>query len=143
MEDSKLKVVSNELVVTDDLMITGTTQIDLTKVLDNAMEVSGLHDAYLQSQLNVQFIENNLRKEVDELQRVYQADLSEYSEAKTSELDARLALEKEQLTQEFLQKKVALEAQFDQQKDQIVDRILKEVLNQYGYRQNEEADALS
>lgn len=91
----------------------------------------------------LQFIENNLRKEVDELQRVYQADLSEYSEAKTSELDARLALEKEQLTQEFLQKKEALEAQFDQQKDQIVDRILKEVLNQYGYRQNEEADALS
>lgn len=59
MEDSKLKVVSNELVVTDDLMISGTTQIDLTKVLDKAMEVSGLHDAYLQSQLNVQFIENN------------------------------------------------------------------------------------
>ncbi|MGO4928924.1 hypothetical protein ACTQ5J_10060 [Fundicoccus sp. Sow4_F4] len=91
----------------------------------------------------IQFIENNLRKEIDELQRVYQADLNDYTEMKTSELEARLALEEEQLTQEFSQKKAALEAQFDQHKDQIVDRILKEVLNQYGYRQNEETDTLS
>lgn len=91
----------------------------------------------------IQFIENNLRKEVDELKRVYQADLADYSERKTSDLDARLAAEEEQLAQEFTQKKAALEVQFEQQKNQIVDRILKEVLNQYGYRQNEEADALS
>src|SRR5699024_9133069 len=59
MEDSKLKVVSKELVVTDDLIIPGTTQIDLTKILEKAMEVSGLHDNYLQSQLNVKFIQEN------------------------------------------------------------------------------------
>ena len=62
MEDSKLKVVSKELVVTDDLIIPGTTQIDLTKILEKAMEVSGLHDNYLQfkkiihgSSLNMRF----------------------------------------------------------------------------------------
>ncbi len=89
------------------------------------------------------FIENNLRKEVDEFQRGYQNDLAEYAKMKASQLDARLSLEEEQLAQEFLQKKAALEAQFEQQKNQIVDRIVKEVLNQYGYRQNEETDALS
>ncbi len=91
----------------------------------------------------IQFIENNHRKEVDELQRVFQADLASYSEMKTIELDARLELEEQKLAEEFSQKKMALEAQFEQQTDQIVDRILKEVLDQYGYRQNEEADALS
>lgn len=59
MEDSKLKVISTEQVVTDDLIIAGTNQIDLTKILNIAMGASAIHDLYLQEQLNVQFIKEN------------------------------------------------------------------------------------
>lgn len=59
MNDSNTRVVSRELTVTEDLLIPGTEYIDLTRILGEAIDVSGDHDIYLQDKLKVQFIKDN------------------------------------------------------------------------------------
>ncbi|UUX33640.1 hypothetical protein [Fundicoccus culcitae] len=88
----------------------------------------------------LQTLDDGHRKAVEELERNYQAELTDYLREKEQANQARLELEEAALQQTFSEKREALLAQYEQQKDQLVERIVKEVLNQYGYRQNEEVD---
>ena len=55
-------------------------------------------------------------------------------------MEEKLQQEEDALKDSYLQKQELLRVQFETERDQLVNRIVKEVLSQYGYRPNEETN---
>lgn len=88
----------------------------------------------------IQSLEDNHKKKLNEMERSYQAELTAYSSKESEQMKTRLEEDVQQLKQTFIEKKEILNSRYEAEKDLIVQRIVKEVLSQYGYRQNEEVN---
>lgn len=88
----------------------------------------------------LQSLDASHRKSLEGIQRHYQAELNSHTEIKAFEMKEKLQQEEDALKDSYLQKQELLRVQFETERDQLVNRIVKEVLSQYGYRPNEETN---
>lgn len=83
------------------------------------------------------------RQEISQLHQQFEEKLATHRAQRESQKDEQLALDESYQDQQVAHKTQGLEKKYHEKQEQLTKQIVEEVLNQYGYRQNEKADTVS
>lgn len=91
----------------------------------------------------IEQINTTYQHEVSQLHQLLEEKLAAHRSTRENEMQETLALDKAYYDNEVEKKSQALKAIYNEKQKEMTKRILEEVLNQYGYRQDEKADTVS